>query len=130
MTATFTWKIKKLDCLPNENGLSNVVKNVYWECLARQDNHVISQSGIASVPSPESAETFIQYSDLTESQVLNWVDYTVKTKGGRIGNKASVESSLQAKINSLSTTTPVSIDLPWGTPNLPHNSIKNQTQNP
>lgn len=71
---TYTWSISKLDCAPLENGLTNVVKIIYWGLTGTDENGVsasMSNSYPLSSPSPE---VFVDYSTLKEETVISWLE--------------------------------------------------------
>ena len=71
---TYTWSISKLDCAPSENGLTNVVKIIYWGLTGTDENGVsasMSNSYPLSSPSPEG---FADYLTLTEEDVIVWLE--------------------------------------------------------
>ena len=71
---TYTWSISKLDCAPLENGLTNVVKIIYWGLTGTDENGVsasMSNSYPLSSPSPEA---FADYLTLTEETVISWLE--------------------------------------------------------
>ena len=71
---TYTWSISKLDCAPLENGLTNVVKIIYWGLTGTDENGVsasMSNSYPLSSPSPEE---FVDYLTLTEEDVIVWLE--------------------------------------------------------
>ena len=71
---TYTWDIFRLDCAPSENGLTNVVKTIYW-ILQAQDENGASASINNSYPLPSpTPEGFTDYSTLTEETVIGWLE--------------------------------------------------------
>jgi hypothetical protein len=71
---TYTWTILQLDCAPAENGLTNVVKVIYWELTGQDENGVsASMSNSYPLPSP-TPEAFTDYVTLTEETVIGWLE--------------------------------------------------------
>lgn len=71
---TYTWSISKLDCAPSENGLTNIVKIIYWT-LTGVDENGVSSSMSNSYPLPEpNPEVFNDYSTLTKETVVGWLE--------------------------------------------------------
>jgi len=71
---TYTWTILQLDCAPSENGLTDVVKVIYWELTGQDENGVsASMSNSYPLPSP-TPEAFADYSTLTEETVIGWLE--------------------------------------------------------
>ena len=90
---TYTWSISKLDCAPLENGLTNVVKTIYWGLTGTDENGVsasMSNSYPLSSPSPEG---FADYLTLTEEDVIVWLESNLDV--GYIKTKLSNEIASQ-----------------------------------
>lgn len=90
---TYTWSISKLDCAPLENGLTNVVKIIYWGLTGIDENGVsasMSNSYPLSSPSPEG---FADYLTLTEEDVIVWLESNLDV--GYIRTKLSNEIASQ-----------------------------------
>jgi len=70
---TYTWDISRLDCAPSENGLTNVVKTIYWTLNAQDENGTSAFfDNSYPLPSP-SPEAFTEYSTLTKETVIGWL---------------------------------------------------------
>ena len=101
---TITWSITAMDCSTTETNPDTVIV-CHWTCSGTDGTYNASIYSTCSVPSPTGS--FTPYSDLTQSQVLDWcyangVDKT--------STEAAVEAQLQAQINP-PVVTPA---LPWG----------------
>jgi hypothetical protein len=100
---TITWTITAMDCSTTEQNPDTVIV-CHWTCSGTDGTYNASIYSTCSVPSPTGS--FTPYSDLTQSQVLDWcyangVDKTA--------TEAAVEAQLQAQINP-PVVTPA---LPW-----------------
>lgn len=76
MAINYTWSINTLEAKIHEDSLDNVVFNVHYKYLGVDDvneKYAISQMGILSVEY-KVGEPFTPYEDLTESQVLGWLE--------------------------------------------------------
>ena len=101
---TITWTVTAMDCYPQEAGNTDVVFTVHWTCAGVDGTYNASIYSTCSVPSPTGS--FTPYSDLTQSQVLDWCyAYGVD----KSATEAAVEAQLQAQINP-PVVTPA---LPW-----------------
>lgn len=70
----FEWVTNPLDCVIDDDGLSNVVQTVHWRLIGTDENGVSSSVyGAASFPKPE-AEGYIPFEDLTEEIVVGWLE--------------------------------------------------------
>jgi hypothetical protein len=71
---TYTWSIFRLDCAPSENGLTDVVKVIYWGLTGIDENGTsASLNNSYPLPSP-TPEAFTDYSTLTEADVIGWLE--------------------------------------------------------
>jgi hypothetical protein len=103
MTTQITWSITAMNCSTTETNPDTVIV-CHWTCAGTDGTYNASIYSTCSVPSPTGS--FTPYSDLTQSQVLDWcyangVDKT--------STEAAVEAQLQAQINP-PVVTPA---LPW-----------------
>lgn len=69
---TFTIKITGIRT-QTVNGLENVVKQVDWTMTGTEGNQSFELPQTTTVPDPQ-AETFIPLANLTEQQVISWVE--------------------------------------------------------
>ena len=73
MAVTITWDVLTMDVVKSQDGLTDVVSNVHWECTAVDENDVSVRSyGVETLPAPDSSD-FIAFESLTKNQVINWV---------------------------------------------------------
>lgn len=105
------WNIKKIECKISENGLSNIVYKVYWECIIteiiNEQTHYSGASASTNLSSPDP-DNFISYESLTEEQVVVWLL-------DAIGDSSVQElyNDLIKKLNEQINPTIVSLALPW-----------------
>ena len=85
---TYTWKIEELEWMNRVSGLAKVVSTVKGRCEATLDDHMCWIPFNASLSTPKS-DAMIQYNDLTESQVMEWVKTALGAE-----KVASIESTL------------------------------------
>ncbi len=102
---TFTKIIQSMNCEKQVQSLTDVVYQINWTLAGTADNGAIcSRVMLTNVPSPES--NFTPYDQLTESQVMLWIDqYTSQAELNDA--MAEIEAELQMIAN---TITPA---LPW-----------------
>jgi len=99
MTATFNWKIAQMDRLTSDG----FVVTVHYRVDATEDDLSAGTYGtVGFEQQPE--ETYTPYADLTEEQVVGWVQ-------AKLG-QAAVEASLQSQIDALKAPVQES-GLPW-----------------
>lgn len=111
MSATFKWTVVQMNCYAQEEGETDVVFEVQYQC--RADETVSGEPYFAmlnsSVMVPYSGGSFTPYNQLTEQQVLGWV-------WANGVDQAKVEASLQLQIDSQVTPPVVTPPLPWDAP--------------
>lgn len=109
MSATFTWSITKMECLPQESDQTDVVIIANWQCFGVQNKNGINyfdDQTSSSFFTYSQGNPFTPYNQLTEEQVLSWVWASGV-------NKNDVESSIQQQINNQINPTVINPPLPW-----------------
>lgn len=107
MATTITWTISQLDCVPQEDGHTDVVVTAHWQCTGVDGEYSVQNYGTASFTyTPESP--FTPYADLTQDQVLGWCWANGVDKDA---TEANVTAQIEAQINPPI----VSPALPWQT---------------
>lgn len=96
---TFTWVISSMDRQAN-NGF---VSTVHYRAMATEGEYTVDTYGTVGY-THESDGTYIPYADLTEEDVISWVQDSL--------GKEVVEERLQTQINALKAPTQKS-GLPW-----------------
>lgn len=109
MAATIVWNISQLNCLPQEDGQTDVVIVAHWQCNGEQVQDGKTYSG--SVYSTSSftytpGEPFTPYADLTQDQVLGWIWASGV-------DKDATEAAVQQQINNAINPPIISPQLPW-----------------
>lgn len=103
-----TWIIEWMRAKPAEGNLTNVVIEAGWRCNGTQVSNSNTYSGTvygaAAMGQPGSP--FIQYDNLTEAKVLEWVWAAGVDKG-------SAEAAVQAQIDNQIAPPVVQPPLPW-----------------
>lgn len=108
MTITYSWKVKGVKG-KNVNGMENVIVQTYWEKTGTDEN---GNTGTFSGATPfhesdVSPETFIEFENLTEETVLNWIKSVVVGSYEEHVNK-QIQKQIDEKINAISD-----VDMPW-----------------
>lgn len=108
----FTWSIKYMSCLPQEDGQTDVVINAGWYCLGTQTTngvaYLVNASGNCAFTYTGGA--FTPYSQLTQDQVLGWCWSSGVDKAL---TEATLQSDIDALINPPPYVAPVVLPLPW-----------------
>ncbi len=102
------WTVSAMDCKVQEDGLSDVVYNVHWQCSSTEvdgdKTYSASVYSTCSVPGPGSP--FTPYAELTQDQVLGWI-------WANGVDKAATEAAVQQQIDLQKNPVVVSPPLPW-----------------
>lgn len=113
MTLTYTWKLTGLKKTDNPSiELNDIIVQTYWECTGTDEN---GNSGTFTGatpfdPSKVDPEDFTSYENLTEAQVLGWIQDLVNND---LNYKAHIEERIMKQIESLNIKTVDSKDFPW-----------------
>lgn len=109
MPTTFEWELGPLETAISENGLSNVVKAVHWRLNGTSGMHSDTVYGVVTMPNADP-EDFTVYDDITEAQVLGWVE-------GALGvdTVAQYKSNLEAALDRIINPTKATLSPPWTT---------------
>lgn len=113
MSATITWTIEWMQCVPQDGPLTDVVISAGWRCSGVQTENGKEYFGavfaVASFPQPTEGGSFTPYADLTQDQVLGWC-------WSNGVNKDSSETSVQQQIDDQINPPVIQPPLPWATP--------------
>ena len=117
----YTWKIKTLRKHDDPSvQLNDIIVESYWVCTGTDENGIQGTFDGTSVFEPDQIdpENFTAYEDLTEEQVIGWVQEKVNGDGGY---KAYMESHIQKQIAAIVNpiTEATGEDLPWVEPISP-----------
>jgi hypothetical protein len=108
MANTKNWVIAALDVAPSDETLTDVVKSIHWRKQATETvgekTYTVDVYGSCGVTAP-TPEAFISYADLTEAEVIAWLEATIDVE--------SIDNSLDAQLESTKNPPIVSKPLPW-----------------
>ena len=110
MAISYTWDVSQCDVYPQNSGKSNVVHAVNWKLTATDDAHqdkdgVDISSTVISVQNIDTSDlsSFINWSDLTASDVQGWVETAMgSTEVARL--KSSLDGMITQQISPSSVT--------------------------
>ena len=107
MATIYDWSIISMECYASHEEYSNVVFNVKWKLIANDGSNKSAIAGSQDILF-NSSDVFVQYNDLTENQVIDWVQNT-------LGNDKikSIIDSLDAHLADLASPKVISPVLPW-----------------
>ncbi len=100
------WQIEWMRCVPQVEGVENLVVECGWRATASDGPHSATAYGSCIWSQPESAEGFVPYAELTEDQVLGWVY-------GSGVDRTATEAALQRQLADLINPPIVQPALPW-----------------
>lgn len=115
MSATITWIIEWMKCVPQEGQLTDVVITAGWRCNGNQTagtpavDYYGTNFGVCSFPQPTAGGQFTPYADLTQEQVLGWC-------WANGVNQAATEAAVQQQIDNQINPPVIQLPLPWATP--------------
>lgn len=107
MANTYTWVIEQMDCVPQEDGKTDVVMTVHWRANGTDGTYnatVYGTVGLTYVP----GSPFTPYADLTQDQVLGWV-YDALGLERCVEINANLDQQIADQVNPPVVTPP----LPW-----------------
>lgn len=118
MALTYTWKIKSLKKQDDPSAdLNDIIVQTYWECTGTDTdgNSGTFHGATPFEPDQVDPNNFTTYENLTEAQVLSWIQAVVN---GNPGYKAHIDEQIQKQIDAVvRPTTEVNSDaLPWVEP--------------
>lgn len=114
---TYVWKIAKLDVAPQEGSLSDVVRGVHYTVTAvAQDGITAGAYGSVGLSLP--GQDFTAYADLTEAQIVSWVQGALNTTpveddAEPVDRVAEIHAALDRQIEYTRNPPVVSKPVPW-----------------
>lgn len=107
MPITNTWAVVQMDAYPEADGETDVVFNVHWTLTGTDGTYIGSVYGSQAV-SIDLGAPFTPYADLTEAQVVAWVQDAMGAEQVA-AYEANVAAQIEAQVNPPIVTPP----LPW-----------------
>lgn len=107
MTITNTWAVVQMDAYPEYEDETDVVFNVHWTLVGTDGTYSGSVYGSVGVTLDEGS-TFTPYADLTEAQVIGWVQAALGEE-----QVASYEANVAQQIADQIDPPVVTPPLPW-----------------
>lgn len=109
MAITNTWAIIQMDCYPEYDNETDVVFNVHWTLTADDGTYRGIVRGVQALPlNPDAPSPFTPFADLTEAQVIGWVQAAMGAEQVT-AYEANVAAQIEAQINPPVVNPP----LPW-----------------
>ena len=107
----YTWTITAMDCIPDVDGLTDYVVTSHWSCTGTDGTYTGQVYNTTQFIVDPAKPDYIPYADLTETQVVDWVQATL-TQPTVEAIYASIDTQIQNQIDPPIVTPP----LPWQTP--------------
>jgi uncharacterized lipoprotein YmbA len=107
MTTTYQWTIQAMDCVPQEDGHTDVVVTAHWIVNATDGTYNASVYGTQSF-TYDATKAFTPYEDLTQDQVVGWVQ-----EGMGIDAVTALQENLDQQIANQINPPIVTPPLPW-----------------
>lgn len=107
MAITNTWGVVQMDAYPEYEGEADVVFIVHWTLTGTDGTYSGSVYGSTGVSLDEGA-TFTPYADLTEAQVIGWVQTALGAE-----QVAAYEANVAQQIADQIDPPVVTPPLPW-----------------
>jgi len=102
--AQYKWVIEAMDTALSEDSLTDVVKTVHWRYQATDAEYFADVNG--SMPCATPSETdFTAYPDLTEDQVIEWLEAGLDVD--------ALKENLDKQIEDQKNPPIVNLPLPW-----------------
>ena len=107
MATTYQWNIQAMDCVPQEDGHTDVVVVAHWNVSATDGTYTSSAYGTQSF-TLEQGGSFTPYADLTQEQVVGWVQEAMG-----IDAVTKLQENLDKQIENQINPPIVTLPLPW-----------------
>jgi len=108
METNFQFVISQLNCAVESKGLPNVINQIHWRYNAIKvegdKTYFADTYGAVNVAQP-NPQNFTPYSDVTEQEIINWLEQILPIQA----MQSSLEASINLQINPIEVTLP----LPW-----------------
>jgi len=101
MELTYTWKLTKLKKTDDPSvELNDIVVQTYWECIGTDEfgNIGVFNGATPFEPDKIDAENFTTYENLTEAQILGWIQDVVENNPGY---KAHIDGQIKKQIDAI-----------------------------
>jgi len=88
---TYKWIFSAFDCRVDEDGMQDVVTTVHWRYNGTNEDGISSEIyGAQSVGTP-TPDAFTPYPDLSEEQVIGWMEETLDVEAMQLNLATQIE---------------------------------------
>lgn len=112
-TVTYAWRIERLDAVPTEGELTDVVRKIHWRLFATDGTDTTDAYGDVPLGAADP-DSFTAYSELTSDTVIAWLEATIDARAGE--DEPTVEqlrSGLAGILAAKRSPAIVPMPLPW-----------------
>jgi hypothetical protein len=106
--STITWQIEQMSCYPQELGETDVVFSAAWRVNGTDGTYNATVYGSQSLSPYDGKTPFTPYADLTQAQVIGWVQDIMGEE-----QVAAINANIEQQIESQVNPTVVTPQLPW-----------------
>ena len=108
MAITYTTTINSMYTVPNPTGY---VVNVLFTVSGTDGTHTASIGGNISFTPEQNQSDYIPYADLTQAEVLGWINEATDNQANYYAN---IDGQIASEVNP--PVSPTDTPLPWATP--------------
>lgn len=102
------WTITTLDCKPDVEGKTDYVVTAHWDCTATDGAYSGRVYSTTSFEVDPSKPDYIPYADLTEAEVIQWVQASLGAE-----TVVATEANVLQQIENQKNPPIVTPKLPW-----------------
>jgi hypothetical protein len=99
---TYTWNFPAFDCRVDEDGMQDVVTTVHWIYIGTNEDGIIASVYGAQAVGTPTPNAFIPYPDLTEDEVIGWMEETMDVEALQL----NIAEQIELIINPVYVTLP------------------------
>ena len=99
---TYTWFFSAFDCRVSEDGLTDVVTTVHWRYNGTNEDGITAGTYGAQAVGEPNPDAFTPYPDLSEDQVIGWMESTIDVAA----MQANIAQQIELIINPVNVTLP------------------------
>ena len=99
---TYKWIFSAFDCRVDEDGMQDVVTTVHWRYNGTTEEGVSSEIYGAQYVGTPNPDTFTPYPELSEEQVIGWMETTLDVQA----MQTNIAEQIELTINPVTVTLP------------------------
>jgi hypothetical protein len=111
MANQYVWTITALDCIPKVGDLTDYCVVAHWTCTGTDGTYTGSVYNTASFEVDPSRPDYTPYNELTEAQVVGWVQAALGPETVA-ATYTAIDTQIENQVNPPIVTPP----LPWAQP--------------